>query len=82
MSFLSAAPSGRPAGVPRRFPYFRTTVLSRPGAPSVGDFIAAVATKGGTTAAGKDVLDASDVRSVYAATLAAAARRAAELAAQ
>lgn len=58
------------------------TVLSRPGAPSVGDFIAAVATKGGTTAAGKDVLDASDVRSVYAATLAAAARRAAELAAQ
>lgn len=58
------------------------TVLSRPGAPSVPDFIAAVATKGGTTAAGKDVLDASDVRSVYAATLAAAARRAAELAAQ
>ena len=58
------------------------TVLSRPGAPSVPDFIAAVATKGGTTAAGKDVLDASDVRAVYAATLAAAARRAGELAAQ
>ena len=58
------------------------TVLSRPGAPSVPDFIAAVATKGGTTAAGKDVLDASDVRDVYARTLAAAARRAAELAAQ
>ena len=58
------------------------TVLSRPDAPSVADFIAAVATKGGTTAAGKDVLDASDVRPVYAATLAAAARRAAELAAQ
>ena len=58
------------------------TVLSRPGAPSVPDFIAAVATKGGTTAAGKDVLDASDARAVFAATLAAAARRAAELAAQ
>ena len=58
------------------------TVLSRPGAPSVPDFIAAVATKGGTTAAGKDVLDASDARSVFAATLAAAARRAAELAAR
>jgi pyrroline-5-carboxylate reductase len=58
------------------------TVLSRPGAPSVPDFIAAVATKGGTTAAGKDVLDASDLRDVYAATLAAAARRASELAAQ
>ena len=58
------------------------TVLSRPGAPSVPDFIAAVATKGGTTAAGKDVLDASDLGDVCAATLAAAARRAAELAAQ
>ena len=58
------------------------TVLSRPGAPSVPDFIAAVATKGGTTAAGKDVLDASDLGAVCAATLAAAARRAAELAAQ
>jgi len=58
------------------------TVLSRPGAPSVPDFIGAVATPGGTTAAGKDVLDASDVRAVYAATLAAAARRASELAAQ
>ena len=58
------------------------TVLSRPGAPSVPDFIAAVATKGGTTAAGKDVMDASDLRAVYAETLAAAARRAAQLAAQ
>lgn len=57
------------------------TVLSRPGAPAVADFIAAVATRGGTTAAGKDVLDASDVRAVFAATLEAAARRAAELAA-
>ncbi len=57
------------------------TVLSRPGAPSVPDFIATVATKGGTTAAGKDVLDASDARAVFADTLAAAARRAAELAA-
>ena len=33
-------------------------------------------------AAGKEVLDASDLGAVYAATLAAAARRAAELAAQ
>ena len=57
------------------------TVLSQPGAPAVGDFISAVATKGGTTAAGKAVLDASDLDAVCAATLAAAARRAAELAA-
>lgn len=56
------------------------TVLSRPGAPAVGDFIAAVATKGGTTAAGKAVLDASDLDATAAAALAAAARRAAELA--
>ena len=58
------------------------TVLSRPGAPAVADFIAAVATPGGTTAAGKAVLDASDARAVFAETLAAAARRAAELAAK
>ena len=56
-------------------------VLAKSGAPAVPAFIDAVATEGGTTAAGKAVLDASDVRGVYAATLAAAARRAAELAA-
>ena len=58
------------------------TVLSRPGAQSPSKFIDAVATPGGTTAAGKAVLDASDASAVLAATLKAAADRAAELAAQ
>lgn len=57
------------------------TVLAKPGAPDADSFIAAVATPGGTTAAGKAVLDASDLDAVAAATLAAAARRASELAA-
>ena len=57
------------------------TVLSRPGAPSPTQFIDAVATPGGTTAAGKAVLDASDAAAVLAATLKAASDRAAELAA-
>ena len=57
------------------------TVLAKPGAPAADGFIAAVATPGGTTAAGKAVLDASDLDAVAAATLAAAARRASELAA-
>lgn len=56
-------------------------VLTAPGAPSVPDFVAAVATPGGTTAAGKAVLDRSDARTTFAGTLAAAAERAAELAA-
>ena len=56
------------------------TVLSRPGAPSPDRFVASVATPGGTTAAGMGVLGASDAKAVFAATLAAAARRAAELA--
>lgn len=57
-------------------------VLTASGAPSVPDFIAAVATPGGTTAAGTDVLDASGARAAFASTIAAAAERAARLAAQ
>lgn len=56
------------------------TVLSRPGAPSPEDFVASVATPGGTTAAGMEILGRSDLPAVFAETLAAAARRAAELA--
>ena len=43
-------------------------------------FIAGVCTKGGTTAAGMDIMAASDFRQVVADTLAAAARRSKELA--
>jgi len=43
------------------------------------EFIAGVCTKGGTTAAGMEVMASSDLREVVAATLAAAARRSAEL---
>jgi len=43
------------------------------------EFIAGVCTKGGTTAAGMDVMSPSDLREVVAATLVAAARRSAEL---
>lgn len=57
------------------------TVLSRPGAPDTDAFIRSVATKGGTTAAGMQVLEASSVNETYAATLNAAARRSAELSA-
>lgn len=56
------------------------TVLSRRGAPAPGKFVESVATPGGTTAAGMAVLGASDAKAVFAATLAAAARRAGELA--
>ena len=42
-------------------------------------FIAGVCTKGGTTAAGMDVMAASDLGAIAAATLAAAAKRSAEL---
>ncbi len=45
----------------------------------LGEFIDGVATKGGTTAAGMDVMRASDLKGVVAKTLAAAARRSAEL---
>ena len=47
---------------------------------NLDDFIAGVATKGGTTAAGMDVMASSDFADVVAKTLAAAARRSAELA--
>jgi pyrroline-5-carboxylate reductase len=46
------------------------------------DFIAAVASPGGTTAAGLAVLEASDVRAVLAGTIRAAARRSRELCAR
>ena len=54
------------------------TYLRQSGA-DLGVFIDGVATKGGTTAAGMDVLRASDFKKTVAATLAAAARRSAEL---
>ena len=54
------------------------TCLRQSGA-DLGEFIAGVATKGGTTAAGMDVMRASDFKKVVAATLAAAAKRSAEL---
>ncbi len=57
------------------------TVLSRPGAPDTEAFIRSVATKGGTTAAGMQVLEASAVNDAFAATLNAAAKRSAELSA-
>ena len=57
------------------------TVLSQPGAPEPAAFVKSVATPGGTTAAGMDILAASDVRQVFSATLGAACRRAAELSA-
>ena len=56
-------------------------MLTRPGAPDASAFIASVATKGGTTAAGMAVLDGSDVAAVYAKTLQAAATRSAEISA-
>ncbi|MCL1856424.1 MAG: pyrroline-5-carboxylate reductase, partial [Kiritimatiellaeota bacterium] len=43
------------------------------------DFVAHVTSKGGTTAAGRAVLEASDVAAVIAATLGAAAQRSREL---
>ena len=45
----------------------------------LGEFIAGVATKGGTTAAGMDVMRASDFGKIVAATLKAAAKRSEEL---
>lgn len=46
----------------------------------LGKFIAGVCTKGGTTAAGMEVLDSSDFKAVVAETLARAAARSRELA--
>ena len=56
-----------------------TAAYLRQGGAELGAFIDGVATKGGTTAAGMDVMRASDFKKVVAATLAAAARRSAEL---
>ena len=56
-----------------------TAAYLRQSGADLGEFIAGVATKGGTTAAGMDVMRASDFKKVVADTLAAAARRSAEL---
>lgn len=56
-----------------------TVMLQRSVAPT--DFMASVASKGGTTAAGLAVLDKSDLSVVLQATLEAATRRSAELSA-
>ena len=58
---------------------FGTAKYLRESGADLDTFIAGVATKGGTTAAGMDVLAAGDFKSTVAATLAAAARRSAEL---
>lgn len=56
-----------------------TAAYLRLSGADLGEFINGVATKGGTTAAGMDVMRASDMKAVVADTLAAAARRSAEL---
>ena len=56
-----------------------TAAYLRQSGANLGEFIAGVATRGGTTAAGMDVMRASDFKKVVAATLAAAAKRSAEL---
>ena len=56
-----------------------TAAYLRQSGAELGAFIDGVATKGGTTAAGMDVMRASDFKKVVASTLAAAARRSAEL---
>ena len=56
-----------------------TAAYLRQSGADLGAFINGVATKGGTTAAGMDVMRASDFKKVVAATLAAAARRSVEL---
>lgn len=56
-----------------------TAAYLRLSGADLGEFINGVATKGGTTAAGMDVMRASDMKSIVADTLAAAARRSAEL---
>jgi pyrroline-5-carboxylate reductase len=58
---------------------FGTAKYLRESGADLEEFIAGVATKGGTTAAGMDVLAAGDFKPTVAATLAAAARRSAEL---
>ena len=54
-------------------------VLAADGAPPLAAFVEAVTSAKGTTAAGREVLESSDVPAVVAATLAAAARRSHEL---
>ena len=56
-----------------------TAAYLRQSGANLGEFIAGVATKGGTTAAGMDVMRGSDFKKIVAATLSAAARRSAEL---
>jgi len=56
-----------------------TAAYLRQSGADLGEFIAGVATKGGTTAAGMDVMRASGFKKVVADTLAAAAKRSAEL---
>ncbi|MBO5940831.1 MAG: pyrroline-5-carboxylate reductase [Kiritimatiellae bacterium] len=56
-----------------------TAAYLRQSGADLGEFIAGVATKGGTTAAGMDVMRASDFKTIVASTLAASAARSAEL---
>ena len=56
-----------------------TAAYLRQSGADLGEFIAGVATKGGTTAAGMDVMRASGFKDIVASTLAAAAKRSAEL---
>jgi pyrroline-5-carboxylate reductase len=56
-----------------------TAAYLRQSGANLGEFIAGVATKGGTTAAGMDVMRSSEFKNIVAATLAAAAARSAEL---
>jgi pyrroline-5-carboxylate reductase len=56
-----------------------TAAYLRQSGADLGEFIAGVATKGGTTAAGMEVMRASEFKNIVASTLAAAAARSAEL---
>jgi len=56
-----------------------TAAYLRQSGADLGEFISGVATEGGTTAAGMDVMRASEFRKIVAATLEAAAKRSAEL---
>ena len=56
-----------------------TAAYLRQSGADLGEFIAGVATKGGTTAAGMDVMRSSAFKDIVASTLAAAAARSAEL---
>ncbi len=58
---------------------FGTAKYLRESGAELGAFIAGVCTKGGTTAAGMEKLDASDFKAVVASTLAAAAERSRQL---